>query len=386
MGRARTWVFWGHLAAGCLAGLVILVMSATGAVLAFQPQLLERLERDQRYVSVPSDAVRLGPSALLRQAAAARPRDAAVSITMASDPSRSVTISFGPRATVFVDPYSGRVLGSGAPRVRALFQSMTEWHRWLGATGDGKPVGKALTGAANLAFLVLAISGLFLWWPRRLSRQTLRTVAVPHLRAHGRLRDYNWHHVTGFWLAPVLIVLTVTGAVMSYAWAGTLVYRLTGSPVPAQAGGASSARMEGHEASRGAIPDQLDRLWADAAVRLPTWETMTLRMPGRAGAPLVFTMTDGAQWNRFARTQLIMDGATGAVVRWEPYADASTGQKLRGWMRFAHTGELGGLAGQMLAALGCLAGVVLVWTGMALAWRRCAVWLVRVPRAAARAA
>ena len=388
MGRTRTWVFWGHLVAGCIAGLVILVMSATGALLAFQPQMLDWLERDQRYVSIPRDAVPLGPSAILRQAAAARPHDAVATIMIVSDPSRSATVTFGPRATLFVDPYSGRVLGSGAPRARALFRSLTEWHRWLGAAGDRKPVGKALTGAANLAFLTLAVSGVFLWWPRRWTRQRLKAVTVPDLWAQGRVRDYNWHHVAGFWLAPVLIVLTVTGVVISYAWAGALAYRLTGSPVPSHVDGRQSTTGHGdrHHASLGTIPDQLDRYWADAAARLPTWEAITLRMPGHAGAPLAFTMTDGAHWNRFARTQLIMDGETGAVVRWEPYAGASAGQKLRGWMRFAHTGELGGLVGQMLAGLGCLAGVVLVWTGMALAWRRCAAWLVRVPRAAARAA
>lgn len=380
MGRWRKWIFWGHLVAGCLAGLVILVMSATGAILAFQPQLLERVERDQRYVGVPTNAVRLGPRELLRQAAAARPHDVPLTMTMASDPTRSAAVGFRSRSTLFVDPYSGRVLGAGAPRLRALFQSVTEWHRWLGATGDRKPVGKALTGAANLAFLVLAISGLYLWWPRRVSLNTLKAITVFDVRARGRLRHYNWHHVSGFWLAPVLIVLTLTGVVLSYAWAGTLVYRLTGSPVPVQAGGASPM------ARPGSIPDQLDRFWADAVATLPTWDTVTLRLPGRPGAPLAFTMTDEAHWNRFARTQLIMDGATGAVIRWEPYADLSAGQKLRGWIRFAHTGELGGPVGQMLAALGCLAGVVLVWTGIALAWRRCAAWLVRVPRAAVRAA
>ena len=38
-------------------------------------------------------------------------------------------------------------------------------------------------------------------------------------------------------------------------------------------------------------------------------------------------------------------------IRWEPYADNSRGQKVRGWMRFAHTGELGGLVGEALAGL-----------------------------------
>jgi uncharacterized iron-regulated membrane protein len=39
-------------------------------------------------------------------------------------------------------------------------------------------------------------------------------------------------------------------------------------------------------------------------------------------------------------------------------------------VRPVHTGEAGGMAGQMVAALASACGVVLVWTGFALAWRR----------------
>ena len=39
MKRFRTIVFWIHLAAGVTAGVVILVMSVTGALLALKPQV-----------------------------------------------------------------------------------------------------------------------------------------------------------------------------------------------------------------------------------------------------------------------------------------------------------------------------------------------------------
>lgn len=42
----------------------------------------------------------------------------------------------------------------------------------------------------------------------------------------------------------------------------------------------------------------------------------------------------------------------------------------RGWIRFGHTGELGRLPAQLLAGVACLGGVMLVWTGLALALRR----------------
>ena len=102
---------------------------------------------------------------------------------------------------------------------------------------------------------------------------------------------------------------------------------------------------------------------------------------------MAFTITDANHWNKFARSQLTLDASTGAVVRWEPYAATSLGQKARGWVRYAHTGELGGWPGQVLAGAACLGGVFLVWTGLALALRRWLAWRgARRPAARARAA
>ena len=45
-----------------------------------------------------------------------------------------------------------------------------------------------------------------------------------------------------------------------------------------------------------------------------------------------------------------------------------------GWLRFIHTGEAFGLAGQTVAGLVSAGGAVLVYTGLALALRRLAAW------------
>jgi uncharacterized iron-regulated membrane protein len=115
-------------------------------------------------------------------------------------------------------------------------------------------------------------------------------------------------------------------------------------------------------------------MFATAEQQVPQWRTMIIRLPPRPGGPVAFSMSDREYWNSFARSTLTLDGATGATVRWEPYADSSRGQKVRGWMRFAHTGELGGLAGEALAGLASAGGALLVWTGVALALRRFAAW------------
>jgi flavodoxin len=71
-----------------------------------------------------------------------------------------------------------------------------------------------------------------------------------------------------------------------------------------------------------------------------------------------------------SRSQLTLNQSSAETVKWEPYAAASTGRKLRVWVRGLHTGEALGIIGQTIAGLASLGGCFLVWTGVAMAWRR----------------
>jgi uncharacterized iron-regulated membrane protein len=99
---------------------------------------------------------------------------------------------------------------------------------------------------------------------------------------------------------------------------------------------------------------------------------MTVRFAPGAARPLSLSLVDGSYWNAYARSTLTVDAATGAALRWDPYTAQTRGQKWRGWIRFAHTGELGGVMAQGVAGVACVGGVFLVWTGLSLALRRLA--------------
>jgi uncharacterized iron-regulated membrane protein len=165
---------------------------------------------------------------------------------------------------------------------------------------------------------------------------------------------------------------------------------MTGSepPVPAGARGADGRGPASGipVALDGDTLDRIDRAWQQAEASTPDWSAVTLRVPARAGAPIAFTITDGASWNPLARSQLTLDAATLAVRQWQPYGAQSLGQRARGWVRFGHTGELGGTLGQIAAGIGCVGGVVLVCTGVSLAARRLLAWVARRRRATAPAA
>jgi uncharacterized iron-regulated membrane protein len=381
--KFRSLLFWTHLVAGVVAGTVILIMSVTGALLTFQQSVLRFIERSGRVVALPAEGTpRLDVETLLERVKGASPGVQPTAVSIESDPSAAVMVAVGTQGNLFVNPYTGDVLGSGSPRARAFYRSVTNWHRWLAAEGDARTTARAVTGACNVAFLVLAVTGLFLWWPKQWTLRHIGAVIWFRRGLRGKARDFNWHNTIGFWCAPVLIVLTTTGMVISYTWASNLVYTLTGSPRPAAQNGQSGARGTSSSSSAASTSRATETMGAvslvvvvaQAQARVPSWRTMILRLPPRPGGPVSVSISDRDHWNGFARSTLTVDGT---AMRWEPYAQISLGQKVRGWMRFAHTGELGGLAGEAVAGLASLGGAFLVWTGVALALRRLAAWRAR---------
>jgi uncharacterized iron-regulated membrane protein len=384
--KFRTVLFWIHLVAGTVAGVVILTMAVTGALLTFQQSVLRIVEHPQRVVVPPADAPRLDVDLLIARVRDAIPDASIAMVTLDSDPAASAMVTYGAQRIVFVNPYTGEILGTGSTRARAFYRTVTNVHRWLAVEGEHRATARAITGACNTAFLVLAVTGLYLWWPRQWTVKHVGAVTLFRGGLRGKARDFNWHNVIGFWCAPILIVLTASGMVISYPWASNLVYTLTGSPRPAPAArngsAASGPSNEGSRRGTGADPTSsttpvLATLVARAEQKLPTWRTMIVRLPARAGGPVSLSMSDRAYWNSFARSTLTLDGTSGAEIRWEPYDKNSLGQKVRGWLRFAHTGELGGLPGEALAGLASAGGAFLVWTGVSLALRRFAAWRAR---------
>jgi uncharacterized iron-regulated membrane protein len=176
----RKILFWAHLASGCLAGIVVLIMSVTGVLLAYQRQVISWIDRswmDRGLRSTPAAAAssRLPIEALLANVAAQHSAMPSA-ITLRADPAAPAEVSFGREHVFLVDVQTGNVLGESAPATRAFFQNVENWHRWLGADNNHRASGRALTGACNFAFLLLVISGPFLWIPRGWSWPTVKAV------------------------------------------------------------------------------------------------------------------------------------------------------------------------------------------------------------------
>ncbi len=427
-GKFRKVLFWLHLIAGVVAGVVIFIMSATGVALAFEKEIVAWAERDVRRVAPPTaDAKPIELGEMLAKLREERPGERPSNITLEADPTIAVAVSYGRTNAFYVNPYSGEIHEQGAKGTREFMHLMIDLHRYLGGHDEKRALGKAITGACNAAFLFLAVSGLYLWWPRQWTKKILASVGLMSFKLRGKARDFNWHNAVGLWCAPVLIVLTATAMPISYRWASDMVYKLTGNQPPQQGGpGAPATSVEVPTPPPGSRPLGLEAMFAAAQKEFPNWQQISYRTGGRGGGrpgatnapaatttnlpsaevsavstgrgegtregnraggngegrgeggregrgaaqPVTLSVKTKGQWPLFATTTLTLDPYTGNVLQKEGYADQNSGRQLRSWTRFLHTGEALGVIGKAVAGLASAGALLLVWTGFALTWRR----------------
>jgi uncharacterized iron-regulated membrane protein len=379
----RKTIFWAHLVTGVAVGLVVLMMSVTGMLLTYERQMLAWANGS---VDTAADAsARQSVEALVASIALQEPGFEPTAVTISADPAAPVLLTAGRSGTRYVNPYTAEALGAGPERLERFFGVVEGWHRWFNAGGESRALWRNVTGVSNLGFLFLVVSGAYLWLPRVYRRAAFKARFLFNPKAGtGRARDYNWHHVFGIWTAVPLVVVVASAVVFSYSWANDLVYRSFGEappqrglPGPPPAAGARSADAAAADAGDSQPGLPIDDLLERAIARSADWRSITVQLP-RAGDDRVrLTLDEGDGGQPQLRHALTLDPRTGAELAWEPFSSQSAGRRARSWVRFLHTGEALGIVGQTIAGVVSLTTILMVWTGLALAYRRLIVPLIK---------
>ena len=380
----RAVIFRLHLTVAIAAGLVILMMAATGVILASEDLVTDLAERRYRVTEPPgSESERLRPEALVAVAeawgAAAEPPFAATSIEYRAGPDAAVRVHAGRERRVFVDPYTGGVLGEGFPRLEGFFEGVNAWHRWVGVADPVIRKGRAVTAVANLALLFLLLTGPILWIPRRITRRSVAEGLFFRRGVKGVVRALNWHYVIGIWSVVPLLMIAVTGMVMSYPAIGDRVYPVVGGalsfgslaagPGTGQVGGEVAGGQAATEAADSAPVPRAGLAAALAATEsgIPEWRAIVLTLPRPRDTEVHVEVRAGRSGQPQKAGVMTVDRRTGATLSWESFADATPSRRAQQFLRYAHTGEYWGLAGQVVAGLLAVGTVLMVWTGLSVA-------------------
>ena len=376
----RTLWRW-HFYAGLMVMPLVLILSVTGAIFLFKPQI-ERWE-ERAYHGLPTTGA-VSPNVQVDAALAAVPGARFHSYRL---PERAgdaamihVTLPGGAAMRdIFVSP-RGRVLGSIDPDARIIaFDRRVHGQLLLG------PGGSWIVELAASWAIVMILTGLYLWWPRG---RALAGVLWPRLTLGKRVFWRDIHAVTGFWVAGLALVLLVTGLPWADVWGSAFrAVRAELGLVNGRQAWSIGGRPEGHqghEAGGGDGPhaehDHAAMLRMQAAgTALPSLaaivgkaERAHLPFPvivTPPGADMAWTVSSDTQ-NRPQRLTLRYDMVTGREVAREGFAVKHPIDRIVGYGIAWHEGALFGWVNQLVGLLTAAMLATLVVSGAILWWRR----------------
>jgi uncharacterized iron-regulated membrane protein len=367
-----------HFYAGLLVIPFVLILSVTGAIYLFKPQIDAWEERDFRELGTTGA---VSPDAQLAAALAANPGARFHAYRLPAQPGDAAMIHLG-RADgggmvdVFVSP-QGKVLGSLDPETR-IAPTLARFHGslFLGKLGDW------LVELAASWAIVMILTGLYLWWP---DGRGPAGVLWPRLRQGSRTAWRDMHAVTGFWVAGLALVMLLTGLPWASVW-GEAFRTVRGEmgllqgPQDWKSGSADPhARQDhgamvrhDHHAAHHAASLPLAVFVAKAQAERLAFPALVLPpgAPQRFGPPTgqVWTAKSEAQ-NRMLTRSVSFDPASGAVVSRQDFADR---HPIDRWVNAGiawHEGQLLGLFNQLVGVATALMLVTLCVSGFVM-WRR----------------
>jgi uncharacterized iron-regulated membrane protein len=347
----------------------ILILSLTGAVYLFKPQLDRWQERP--FQKLPQVGA-VAPSVQRDAALAAFPGARFDSYRLPAEPGDAPVIHIGladgSMRNVYVSP-QGRALGSIDPET-LISATVRRIHGELFA---GK-IGSWVVETAGSWAIVMVLTGLYLWWPRG---KGIAGVLWPRF---GRGRQALWrdlHAVTGFWVSGLALVLLVT----ALPWAGVWG---SGFKMARAQFGWTKGRPDWKIGTEHAEHDHaaMMRMMADprapgldaivmkaAAQHLPA--PVLVRPPGapdRNATPMVWTVKSDGQ-NRPLNVTITYDPATGREISRKGLGDKHVIDRAVAYGIAWHEGQLFGLINQLIGLLTALMFVGLAVSSFVL-WRR----------------
>jgi uncharacterized iron-regulated membrane protein len=385
-----------HFYAGLLVLPFLILLAVTGGLYLFKPELDHAIYRQMIEVRPGSDMAPVGEAAANVERAL---RGRVLQVTLSERDDRSlrflVRVASGETRTAFADPHDGQFLGStaygGVMQLIRKIHSLQQFGFWASS------IIEIVAGWA----IVLAATGLFLWWPRG------RKAGVVTIRGTPRTRTFwrDLHAVTGAFAATIIIFLAVTGMPWSLFWGDHVQKWATAHnlnrPAPPAAvtpawmlsatmPGMNHAAHTGDELRGEALTQEMP--WALQQSEIPSSHAHDAAAPGigldgaiarldALGLPRPFSVqtpesANGAYVGTYTPDRveqvrtIYLDRHSGAVLGDVGYADYGAAAQAIEWGIAVHQGQQYGPLNRYLMLAGCLSILVLAGSAVAMWWKR----------------
>ncbi len=335
-----------HLYIGLIAAFFLICISLSGAIIAFEPELNHLFH--PQLTDVTPVGQQLNWDDFRARVEQQTPGWKLIRFYFSDSPDRSTYVRLRNVTThkirhVYVNQYTGQILGSTEDGSNWILKVHDLHVNFL----SGK-VGNQIVMWSTICLLLLSLTGIIVWWPRKVFRFH-RTSPLPRLN-----RDL--HMSIGFWSSLAMFAFAATGLGLHYQ-TGKLL-DLLNTPRAAKA-------MPGHGTS-------IEGMLQTARETLPGAAIPRLLLPEKKGDPVFLYQRFPEDKTPAGRSFTTLDPKTGAVLsvgssRTAPLMQTALVQ----WTREIHTGTLFGLPSKIIASCFALLLTVLALTGPL-------IWLIKL--------
>jgi len=363
---------WLHLWLGLVSGIIVLIVCLTGCIWVFNEEitgLLEpetKIERQDKPVLSPLQlkaiATGLYPDKKVSYANYQQGRAISLNLKSADEKGRR-----GGGTTLKINPYTGEVISTTVHKKGQtdFFRFILNGHRFLWMPYE---IGRPVVNYGTLIFVVLLITGLIWWYPKKWNKSTRDKSFKIKWGASFKRVNLDLHNVLGFYALIFLLFIALTGMVYGIKWYSEGLYWVT-------SGGKSLgefSRLESDSLSAGKYysPEQaMDLAWSSVIKRHPKSEGFYYNFPDTSEARSVIRITvypnSGQFYNNQGYTfdQHTLKELKGEGVYAIPYEQAGFAGKLRKMNYDIHVGSILGFPGKVMAFLASLIGASLPVTG-----------------------
>lgn len=356
----QRWFGKWHLYLGIIAGLIVAIVGVTGSILVFQDEIDRALNKELFVVMEQQHKI---PVEKIVPIVKQKYPDLKLDYIMALDTNANAAYQafiFKTEEEFFINPYTGDLSGKRIHE-SSFVHIVTEIHRTLLIPAAGRYI----VGISTLILLILTITGLRLWIPQKW--KLLKSVLTVNFKTSFKRQNYDWHNVLGFYSAPVVALLSLTGVCITFSLLVVpLLFVLSGrSPQGvAQVLGAQSVYTEG------AKPLSLDSVVAIGKIAMPENRVGGIALPTDSVSNYRLDLVAPGLPKSGKREMLIIDQYSGKVMLNSRTDFPNVGNAYLSWVTPIHYGTFGGRPTQIVALIAGLMPLVLFITGFIIWWPR----------------
>jgi uncharacterized iron-regulated membrane protein len=338
---------------GVIVGLLLMVMGITGSLLVFDDEIENFLS--PQLLQVKPQKERVSIESMLKTAQRTYPKLKFEHIMIPQEPDEVYTIMTSDSTSVYVNPYTGSIVG-----LRQWRQSYKGFLYDLHVSLLMGDLGVIVVAVGGLLLVLLSITGVILWpgWKRLNFGFKIRWLAP------WRLRNYDFHKVSGILSVVFLVLIASTGVAMSY-WSQSeqALYWLTHTPKFATS-------IDVTANANDTPPLMLDELLTKADAALPGAKTTSVDLPSTPHKALRVRKKFSEEFDPYGWSFVYLNQYIGKVLRVDNALEAPLAAQINSLLYPLHIGIFGGLQVRILYVIIGLIPTFLGITGWTIWWSR----------------